>query len=458
MPDIYGTWLVNGVDTSMFFYWKVIQTYLYDPSSLPDFYHLSSFTKDNSNNTYYGFTRYPIDSNSTYPTIIKNTSTGELDWQKQFQVDFGVDNTYYMWDSFVSDGTDLYGILIGYSYDIIDHSYLQFVKITSNGTVSWIAGSETTSYYRNQDITGHSSVYDAVNSALIYASSINPLPTGNNIIHIVKYSTSGSLIWEKTITASLRDLRFPILGVDSLGNLYVALQNDVTPGQMCITLMKLNSTGSIIWQTSFYPSTTNYMEPISMSLDDSNNIYLSCYYTVSSENYNVLIKFDSSGNRLWNVAVDQNANQIAPMSCVAADNGVYVSYLQDPDAAPADMLICKFNSAGILLWQNEYTNYSFSKQPVANYGDSAPSKMFVDDLYVIFCIGWYNFSTNDTNNASVVRMLKDGSGYNPTSFTTSTLTILSSATTVSIGSISLPSYTLSISLTNSSYTNNLDSY
>lgn len=106
--------------------------------------------------------------------------------------------------------------------------------------------------------------------------------------------------------------------------------------------------------------------------------------------------FDVSGNVLWSYAFPPSPPNLFPsQALVSDDGGVYV--LTRDTTVPSSLVIFRFNSSGVLQWQNRYASSinNFPPTDVALVSDAS------NNLYITY--------TMDTNFSSVMKISPSGS-------------------------------------------------
>jgi hypothetical protein len=169
---------------------------------------------------------------------------------------------------------------------------------------------------------------------------------GQNDIYVVKYDSSGSVLWAKSGNGNADDYVQQV-STDFNGDIFVGgsfNSSSLLFGSMTLHctggfdafIIKYNSSGNIIWAKSGAGSTDDY--GFSVSADSSGNVYLSGGFTGSSIIFDsvtltapafttqpmFIIKFDSGGNILCTDALSSAGDD---MIAVSADNfgNAYIS-------------------------------------------------------------------------------------------------------------------------------------
>lgn len=171
------------------------------------------------------------------------------------------------------------------------------LKLDPNGNFNWVK-----SFSGPNDISGGSSHIDFNNNIYLTGlfngtvdfdpqSSIDTLSSnGLQDIYILKLNSNGNLIWAKSFGGSGWDNGKSII-TDSIGNIIttgyyentvdfdpnIGTYNLVSNGNHDIYILKLDSTGNLIWAKSMGSTGTDY--GIDINIDSYNNIYMMGMYS-----------------------------------------------------------------------------------------------------------------------------------------------------------------------------------
>ncbi len=129
-------------------------------------------------------------------------------------------------------------------------------------------------------------------------------------VFLLKFDSSGNLLWQRTWGGASYDAGHDI-GFDNAGNILVAAESYsyVPSGDSAAAVLKFTPSGDLLWSrvwASGLPVVTGpvYDGGYSLDIDGNGNILLSgvTWDYNSSPNHNSIfvVKFDSSGNLLWN--------------------------------------------------------------------------------------------------------------------------------------------------------------
>ena len=200
----------------------------------------------------------------------------------------------------------------------------------------------------------------------------------------IKYNSTGDLKWKQSLdwTGHNADQPYKIY-LDKNRNVLVSGYGFVGPGSFSddIVTAKYNSDGKLLWTKSYNCFGTLGDWGYSVVSDDSCNVYVSGYSKLQSNpslNVIVTIKYDSLGNQIWfKEFLRANAEYALPMySKIDKNNNVVICGNYNGNT---DFVTLKYDTQGNLLW-NRYFN------GVGNNLDFCKA-MFIDDSCFIYICG-----------------------------------------------------------------------
>jgi len=182
------------------------------------------------------------------------------------------------------------------------------------------------------------------------AGSTSSYGAGGQDVLLLKYDSTGHLLVERVWGGTADDSGSGV-AVDSSGNVYVAGSTQSFGfGRSDALLLKFNSSGSLLWAKTWGGS--SYDAAYDLAFDSSGNVY------VAGESYSlgncaIFLKFDSNGNllftRTWkgpatydsaySVDVDKSGNVVLA--------GVSWDYSSSPNHN--SILVLKFDNQGTFL-------------------------------------------------------------------------------------------------------------
>ena len=229
--------------------------------------YATSITIDTSGNLYVGgASNY---GTSTDFILSKYNSSGTL----QFQKAIGNTSRYDVANSiYVDSSENIY--LAGTSNDNTVTTYVGFavVKCDSSGNLLWskkLGGDDAF-----EQGTAYGVVVDSGGNVYVCGRLNNG---SSAAIQLVKYNSSGTLQWQRSLNGSGADNGYGI-AIDSSSNIYVVGDGTATVGYLQIA--KYNSSGTIQWQRKL-GSTTFNCYGYGIAVDATGNMYVSGISTAS---------------------------------------------------------------------------------------------------------------------------------------------------------------------------------
>jgi len=157
--------------------------------------------------------------------------------------------------------------------------------------------------------------------------------------------TDGSSVWGRRYVDT--NVQGKGLYCDSSDNIWFTLGQSVTSSGKAV-IVKFNTSGTILFQKAFQTGSTTYRAQ-GLTTDSSGNIYVA----TSGGTALVFIKYNSSGTVQWKKYIAGTA-AFTTLSAVlnSAEDTVYFSFYYN--TSPVDMYIVALNaSTGAELWQNK---------------------------------------------------------------------------------------------------------
>mgnify|MGYP001575076378 FL=1 len=289
--------------------------------------------------------------------LIKYSSSGDIQWQKRLS-----GNAEDSALSIATDGTSIY--ITGYSrsIDTIQVAYLAKYSC-SDGALMWQIGRKISPYalFNNVALASTGDVYAVGNFGT---------NTGA-IAFIMKFTSSGSLSWQKSLGSGSNNVtNFNGVVVGSDGSVYVSGLDG--GGNYDLILAKYSSAGALQtgWPKTLVGSSTNDIG-YDLALDSSGNIYIA---GISNSSQKILItKYNSTGTHQWHRTLYDNTSNILGFDIVKiaidSNNNIYIAAISSNH-----IIIAKYNSSGVVQWQRYLTksinNFNNSSVDIAVIGSA----------------------------------------------------------------------------------------
>lgn len=224
-------------------------------------------------------------------------------------------DTSYIYDIAIDSSGILYKLLK-------TGGYLAICKNTNDGTMDWTRRLNST---LNTVVPGGINV-NSYNEIYVLAwGSQNSY--GGYDIYLLKYDTSGVIQWENQIGSVNNDIVFSnINGIvdakpvfDDIGNIYIHFSHTSQ------TVMKLNSTGTIIWQKDFLVNSSNVS--ITTMLYHDNFIYILFDKTLIKIDTDSIIYYEKTfSHNILDMYIKDNSLYLV---FTITDINVYEDYLNE---------------------------------------------------------------------------------------------------------------------------------
>jgi hypothetical protein len=271
------------------------------------------------------------------------------------------------------------------------------VKYDESGNVLWAKGEGGTStdyaYSITVDANGNSFITGYFDSpSIIFGSTTltNADNTGNTgDIFIVKYNTSGNVLWAKRSGETYADWGHSVTA-DASGDLYltgyfyspaitfgsITLTNaDNTGGTCDVFIAKYDATGNVIWANSTGGAAHDY--GYSITVDENGNPFITGYFMSSTITFGSItltnaggtdifvVKYDNLGSVLWAKSAGGPYAEYDFSICVDANGNSYTTgYFDSPTITfssttlvnvdnsgnSGDIFIVKYDASGNVLW------------------------------------------------------------------------------------------------------------
>jgi hypothetical protein len=355
---------------------------------------------DSNNNVYItGSTAGSLDGNTSAGGddifLVKYDSSGTKVWTRQL----GTTGTDYAHGVAIDSNNNVYitgitagsldGNTTGGSYDAF------LVKYDSSGTKIWTRqlGSTADDYAVGVAIDSNNNVYITGYTSNSLDGNTN---AGGSDAFLVKYDSSGTKIWTRQLGTTVNDYAYNV-AIDSNNNVYIA---GYTSNSLYVTnagsddafLVKYDSSGTKIWTRQLGTTVNDYA--FDVAIDSNNNVYITGYTngsldgnTSTGSNDAFLVKYDSSGSKIWTRQLGTTASDYAFDVAIDSNNNVYItghtngSLNGNTGAGSNDAFLAKYAAPGWLYF-NVGTN-RFNQTYVNGFVDLSGAMVIRNDSNLI---------------------------------------------------------------------------
>ncbi len=303
--------------------------------------------------------------------LVWENNLGGSDWDWATSIKQTADGGYIIAGWSGSNDGDVGGNNGGYDYWII--------KLDTNGNLVWEKN------LGGNDFDIPNSIQQTTDGGYIVAgrsSSINGDVGGNNgntDYWIVKLDTSGNIVWENNLGGSGDDIAesiqqttdggYIVAGYSSYGDGDVG-GNNGNDGSTDYWVVKLDTSGNLVWENNFGGSNTDIAKSIQQTTDGG---YIVVGYSYSNDGdvggHNGdgdywIVKLDASGNLVWENNLGGSDEEIAYSIQQTIDGGYIVAGETSSDDGDVggnndewgtpDYWIVKLDASGNLVWESNF--------------------------------------------------------------------------------------------------------
>ena len=259
-------------------------------------------------------------------------------------------------------------------------------KYDAAGNVKWAKSATNSSLGSSRGFSVWKDIFDNVFAVGYFQDTVSfgsdtLVSNGSADIFIVKYDTSGNVLWAKNAGGTSDDIGYGVSG-DRVGNAYITgiFQSPIitfdsftlnNAGGADIFIAKYDFSGNVLWAKSV--GSTGDDEGYSIATDALANVYVTGFFdspTITCGSYTLtnvgnhdvfLAKYDSSGNVMWAtsaggtdddegfyVATDPSGNAYIT-GYYASQYIIFDSYILNNTGGDNSFLV-KYDSSGNVVW------------------------------------------------------------------------------------------------------------
>lgn len=273
--------------------------------------------------------------------VVKLSVSGDVLWQKQLDVsgdDFNLNGAA------TNDG----GFIISGLGTGDGDANAQVIKLNSNGTVAWAKR------YGGLNLDFAESIQQTADNGYIFTGYTGSYGVGFSDLWLVKLDQTGSVEWQKAYAANVFHYGTAVRQTSDGG--YI-LTGHVGSGSYVydIWLLKIDSSGTIVWQKNFGGAANEYGRDV-IQTSDGGYILAGSTESTGAGGFDAwLLKLNSSGSVIWQKSYggpgDDEAHAIVQTSDGRyAVAGITYSF----GAGGGDAWLMLLDAGGSILWQKTY--------------------------------------------------------------------------------------------------------
>jgi len=276
--------------------------------------------------------------------VIKLNSSGDTVWAKTFG-GTGDDRAYSICKTF--DG----GYIVGGYTESFGAGNLDFlvIKLNSSGDIEWAKTFGGTS----EDYAY--SICQTSDSGYIVAGNTESFGAGAVDFLVIKLNSSGDIVWAKTFGGIDLDYGYSICQTSDGGYIVAGNTLSFVAHYGDFLVIKLNSFGDIEWAKTFGGTGDDGAHSICQT-SDSGYIVAGETWSFGAGSYDLLvIKLNSSGDTVWAKTFGDTKWDWASSICQTSDGGYIVAgETESFGAGRSDFLVIKLNSYGDMQWARRF--------------------------------------------------------------------------------------------------------
>jgi hypothetical protein len=229
---------------------------------------------------------------------------------------------------------------------------MYIIKLNGSGTLQWsrtVGGTNLDAAY---------SIIQTTDGGYAVAGFNPTFGAGNSDFYIVKFDSSGTLLWSKTAGGGGLEYAFSIIQTTDGGYAVAGSTTTFGAGSGDMYIVKLDASGNLQWSRTIGGTMEEFAYSIIQTTDGGYAVAGRTQSFGAGNNDMYIVKLDASGNLQWSRTVGRTSSDEAYSIIQTTDGGYAVA------GFASDMYIVKLNSSGTLQWSRTVggtnTDYAFS--------------------------------------------------------------------------------------------------
>ncbi|MCB0835378.1 MAG: S8 family serine peptidase [Bacteroidetes bacterium] len=273
------------------------------------------------------------------------------------------------------------------------------ITVASNGNVfvtgsSWGSGTDfdfATIRYTTQGVHQWTRRFDRQNhedravwtttdgNNYCYVTGASGTDTSNWDMAVLVYATNGTKVGEEIYANAGSAYDRPLaLTVDQSGNGYITGTTSTDGIDYDITTLKLDNNFDLEWVET-YDEAGFVDQANSITLDDSGNVYIAGFVTLTSGRSLTIMKYDNDGNLLWKKKMG-TGSQTQGQKLLVDAKGELVVTGERISSTGKNAITMGFSKEGDYHWYEEYPSQSLVSQSSTQLTSDAQGRSYVTTL------------------------------------------------------------------------------
>jgi hypothetical protein len=271
--------------------------------------------------------------------LIKTDTMGYMVWDKTFG------ETGPEWGESVQQTIDGGYIIAGFKAGTGYDDWL--IKTDSLGNMVW----DKTFGGAGADFL--CAAHQTSDGGYIAAGWTNSFGAGGYDDWLIKTDSLGNKIWDRTFGGAEDDEARDVQETTDGGYIITGYTASIVPGADVIWLIKTDSIGNLVWDTTFYNSPYDYSYGVQETSDKG---YIICGFTWTAYRWDWwIIKTDSLGNLDWDKTFGEEWDDYAYDVIETSDSGYVIAGCKDFYlGAGGDGWLIKVDYRGDLIWDKTF--------------------------------------------------------------------------------------------------------
>jgi hypothetical protein len=198
---------------------------------------------------------------------------------------------------------------------------------------------------------------------------------GTSNIYLIKTDSNGFPVWTKTYGDIMGDQGFSVHQTSDLGYIITGHGGaEISPYLNGIILVRINSSGDIVWKRTFGSSNApGYLGNSVRETNDGGFVVTGYSDTFSTNDRLYLIKVNQAGDTVWTRIIGGTGNTVGTKVIQTPDSGYVVcGFTSAFGAGGHDFLLMKLDFDGNMIWVKAYggpgDDYAWGLQPATDGG------------------------------------------------------------------------------------------